>query len=1036
MTRHPKSAARERPAPSQAPRPPAPYDVVALVASAGGNAAIARVLRALPDGFAVPIVVMQHFPADVDEPLRSYGRTLPFAVEWARTGSVLGPDRVLVTPPRSFLEVMPDGSCTISPCERGPIDRPINRLFRSLARSFAHRAVGVVLSGMMDDGADGARELRAAGGSVIVQSEAEFGEMPTAAIRSGGADVTLPVERIGTVLIDLAAGGALRRPPSELEAVEAVFGGDGLARAAMRAVNWTATPLGPVREWPEALTTVVRNQMSSSFATCIFWGPELVQIYNDAFLPLLGAKPLPAGKPARLTWPELWSSMGPRLESVLRTGNAVFAQDQLFQLERHGYPEESYLTYSESPLYDTDGSVRGVLTTATETTAQVRASRRLKVFRDLAAMERGASPLLVAENAAKVLADAPLDVPFALLYLFDKGRGRASLAGAVGMNAGTPGAPHTLAVPDASAVWPLGDVARTGSSATVNDLAARLPGVHVGPWPESPSAATLLPLWSGVDGLIAGIAVVGLSPRLRSDPTYEDFLRVIAQHISRAIGEAEARRHERERSERLAELDRAKVDFFSNVSHEFRTPLTLLLGPLEEMLGRRQSLPLDLAGPIEAAARNGRRLLMLVNNLLDFSQAESHRERARFEPTDLAALTTDVASAFRSAIEAAGLAFEVRCEPAMPPVAVDRRMWEKIVSNLLSNALKFTFKGRVVVALRPMALHAELIIKDTGVGIPEHEMPNLFKRFHRVHGAQARTAEGSGIGLWMVDDLVKRLGGQLRARSKENAGTTFTIWIPFKSVRAGAELAESGSACRPTEFASQMAREVSRWVAGGRIADGVTNLPEGVLEDLFGQPQAIVTPLGGGSPPVRILVADDNADMREYIERLLSPRWRVDTARDGTRAFDAAVDLRPDVILADVMMPGLDGFELLKRVRAHPELRHTPVVLVTARAGEQAAIEGLMAGADDYIAKPFSPRELVARIAAAVDRARAESALRASEAELLARNDELERFNKVTVGRELRMIELKTQLNALRERLGEAPPYPLAFEETEGKGDA
>ena len=171
-----------------------------------------------------------------------------------------------------------------------------------------------------------------------------------------------------------------------------------------------------------------------------------------------------------------------------------------------------------------------------------------------------------------------------------------------------------------------------------------------------------------------------------------------------------------------------------------------------------------------------------------------------------------------------------------------------------------------------------------------------------------------------------------------------------------------------------------------------------MLDDLFGAPYAR-PPLAGEEPArIRVLVVDDNADMRDYLQRLLSPRWRVDTATDGARALEAAAERRPDVILTDVMMPGLDGFELLKRVRAHPELRHTPVVLVTARAGEEATIEGLRAGADDYIAKPFSPRELVARVAATVERARVEAALRRSETELRARIAELERFKKDAPG--------------------------------------
>lgn len=954
----------------------APYDVVALVASAGGRAALECVLHALPSGFPIPIVVMQHLAHDVCEPLRPFAASLPFSVEWATTGAALAPQAVLVAPPRSFLEILPDATCVVSPCELGARAKPMDRLLQSVARSFAHRAVGVVLSGMMDDGADGARALHAEGGYVIVQSDAEYAEMPHAAIRSGGVDVKLPAEEIATLLIELAAGAAIPRPLSELQAVEALFTGEGRVRAAMRDVHWATTPLGSVLEWPPALSIAVRNVMSSTFPTCIYWGPELVQIYNEAFLPILGAKPSPAGKPARLTWPEVWSALGLQLQSVLQTGRALCAENRLIQSERHGYPEEAYVTYSYSPLHDDEGRVCGVLNTSTETTERVRASRRLELLRELAAVKGGESALAVAEKAAKALADAPLDVPFAVIYLFDRARTRANLAATVGVNAGTLAAPHALLLGDPTAIWPLAEVSRSEVSYTVDDLASRLPRVHAGPWPEAPSSATLLPLCSGADGAIAGVIVLGASPRLRFDASYDDFLRLIARHVSAAIGEAEARRRDRERSERLAELDRAKVEFFSNVSHEFRTPLTLLLSPLEEMLGRRASLPADLACTVEAAARNGRRLFTLVNTLLDFSQAESHRQQAQLEPTDLAALTRDIASAFRSAIEAAGLRFDVQCDSPVPLVPVDREMWEKIVSNLLSNALKFTFEGTISVRLEALKLHAQLMVTDTGIGVAEAEIPNLFKRFHRVRGARARTAEGSGIGLWTVDDLVKRIGAQMIVRSKENTGTTFRIWLPYTSTRSRLEQAEARPTLRATAFANQAAFEASRWGIDALVTSGARG---DVLDDVFGPPREMTAPTKGKPLQGRVLVVDDNADMRDYLERLLGPRWEVESAADGMRALEVAARFHPDVVLADVMMPGVDGFELLKRIRGHADLRHTPVVLLTARTGEGAAIDGLLAGADDYVAKPFSPRELVARIAAAVERARADAALRKSE---------------------------------------------------------
>ncbi|MBV8761575.1 MAG: GAF domain-containing protein, partial [Deltaproteobacteria bacterium] len=390
-----------------------------------------------------------------------------------------------------------------------------------------------------------------------------------------------------------------------------------------------------------------------------------------------------------------------------------------------------------------------------------------------------------------------------------------------------------------------------------------------------------------------------------------------------------------------------KTDFFANVSHEFRTPLTLLLTPLEHLQSRREELPPFAVREIEMAARNSRRLLRLVDALLDFSQIERSRERAVLEPTDLCTLTTDIASAFRSAIESAGLALRVDCAPDLPAVPVNPEMWEKIVSNLLSNALKFTFEGSITVTLRALTLHAELVVTDTGIGIPQAELPNLFKRFHRVRGARARTLEGSGIGLAIVQDLVQRMGGQLTVTSREGAGTSFTVWLPFKTART---LADSSSLASSRTIATNLAEEASRW-------SSETHDPSHVKDDLLGEPTLHVD-----GPRATLVVADDNADVRDYLKKLLGTHWNVELAADGVTAFELTRRLRPDIVLADVMMPGLDGFALVRNIRADADLRYTPVILLTARAGEQSAIEGLLAGADDYIAKPFSPRELVARI--------------------------------------------------------------------------
>jgi signal transduction histidine kinase/CheY-like chemotaxis protein len=477
-----------------------------------------------------------------------------------------------------------------------------------------------------------------------------------------------------------------------------------------------------------------------------------------------------------------------------------------------------------------------------------------------------------------------------------------------------------------------------------------------------PRQAVLLPLRLVAEEAPIGALVAAINPQRPFDDDYRSFLALVAQHVNAGLIEARARQLERERLERLAELDRAKTEFFANVSHEFRTPLTLLLAPLEEIQRRREELPAFLASEIDTAARSSRRLLRLVNNLLDFSQIEARGQHTVLEPTDLAALTSDIASAFRSAIESAGLSLRVSCPSDLPSVPVNREMWEKVISNLLANALKFTFDGEISLTLRARPLHAELVVADTGIGIPRHELPNLFKRFHRVHGARSRTVEGSGIGLSIVHDLVWRMGGQLRVDSVEHQGTSFTIWMPFKSVRQVQAVAPSGAGTPSTRVALELAEEAARWVS-----DAPTPIPA-TLDEMLGAPGGEA--LRRLAPGARVLVADDNADLRDYLRRLLGAYWSVSVVADGAAALAAAREHRPDLILADVMMPGLDGFELLRAVRADEALRHTPVVFLTARAGEDAAIEGLLAGADDYLAKPFSARELIARVGGQIELSR------------------------------------------------------------------
>jgi signal transduction histidine kinase len=461
--------------------------------------------------------------------------------------------------------------------------------------------------------------------------------------------------------------------------------------------------------------------------------------------------------------------------------------------------------------------------------------------------------------------------------------------------------------------------------------------------------------------------VVGLNPCRLYDQSYQGFLELIVGQIAVAIANADAYEQERRRSDALAELDRAKTVFFSNVSHEFRTPLTLMLGPLHDLLFSGEPLAPAVRGAAEAAHRNGLRLLRMVNSLLDFSRMEAGRVRASYAPVDLGALSADIASNFRSAIEGGGLRLRIDLEPLPQPAYVDREMWEKILLNLLSNAFKFTLDGEIALTLGPSHDGRSAIVRvsDTGVGIPADELPRLFERFHRIEGQKGRSIEGSGIGLALVSDLVKLHGGDVAVESEPGRGATFSITLPL----GHAHLPEGHVRIEaPHIAASSLAHEylaeVSRWTSGETAAAADLQLAASFDSSV---PQ---------SERGRIVVADDNADMRDYVSRLLGVSCDVRAVADGAAALEAVRNETPDLIITDVMMPRLDGFGLLRAIRDEEETRELPVILLSARAGEEARIEGLGAGADDYLVKPFSANELVARVDANLKLARIRRAAR------------------------------------------------------------
>ncbi len=723
--------------------------------------------------------------------------------------------------------------------------------------------------------------------------------------------------------------------------------------ALMRSVVWGSTPLGPVEGWPQSLRTAASILLDSKFPMYIAWGPEYVQMYNEGYRPILGSTKHPAamGRRASETFAESWHIIGPMFDGV-RAGEAVGAEDWMLPLDRHGYLEECFFTFSYSPIRDESGGVGGVLVTVSETTGRVLNARRLRALHELAERTAGAPTADEAcRTSAAVLSAHQADVPFALFYLLDDVSDTARLAAAANLEPGAMAAPLTLRLADESAAWPMAEALAHGQPVRLTRLSERLGALPGGPWPEAAHEAVLLPVARPGERRPYGVLIAGASPRKVVGQDYLEFFGLVAGHVASAITNGRARDQERRRAELLAELDRAKTTFFSNVSHELRTPITLLLGPADEALAAGDALPADDLARWQLVHRSASRLAKLVNTLLDFARIEAGRVLAVHEPTDLSAFTAELASLFRSAIERAGLRLLLDLPPLGEPAYVDREMWEKIVFNLLSNALKFTFEGEISVALRRRGDWLELEVADTGVGIAPDQLPQVFDRFHRAPVARARTHEGTGIGLALVQELAKLHGGSASVESEPNRGTRFRVTIPAGHAHLAPErLGPPRAAPAPAALSStsstgaHILEEASQWVSAAKL------------------PPLVPAARAGGR--ARVMLADDNADMREYLSRLLGEHWEVEAVGDGQAALDAALRIRPDVVVADVMMPGLDGFALTAALRRDPSLRTVPIVLLSARAGEEATAEGLGAGANDYLVKPFSARELIVRIAA------------------------------------------------------------------------
>jgi len=744
--------------------------------------------------------------------------------------------------------------------------------------------------------------------------------------------------------------------------------------ALLRRFDWSATSIGTPDTWPGTWRAALRMCLDSLVPMVVLLGEDFLMVYNDACVPVVGGKhPRCLGRPAATEWPEIWASIiEPMVRHVIETGDPAGSEDLYLPLERNGYPEETHMAFAVSSIREDDGAPSALLVTLRETTERVLVARLVDCLDALStqcfpAQTTGEACVIASEVTNRYLRD----MPFTLMYLVDADGTHARLAAHSGLTS----CPPQIAPPVVSLSGKRGSTPWGMARVVASQLPLASDGVRdqLAPCLRDASFAPHLiitvPLADPAGG-VGGVLVMGTNP-MRPAAEGRRIATAVAARLTTAIANAKVKQQSRERAEALAALDRAKTLFLSDVSHEFRTPLTLLLGPLEDVLSRRSLSAVDQE-LLQTSRRAAARLLKLVQSLLDFSRVEAGRLQAAFEPTDLGAHTADLASLFRSTFERAQVGLHVDCPQLAEAVYVDRDMWEKVVLNLVSNAFKFTLAGQVRLRLRLEPGWVVLEVQDTGCGIAPEDLPHVFERFHRGETPFARTAEGSGIGLSLVQELVRLHAGTVAVDSEMHRGTTVTVRIPRGTRHLPANQVGGPRRRNAAGAAASYIEEVSGWVAEPEAASAAATAGARAHASQGKRTAALA------DSTERVLVVDDNADMRRYLRRILQERWKVETATDGMLALAKIRKSPPDLVIADLMMPGLDGLGLLGALRDDAALRDVPVMVLSARANEEASIDALNAGADDYLPKPFSARELLARVAVQLARVRLRRAERAA----------------------------------------------------------
>lgn len=696
----------------------------------------------------------------------------------------------------------------------------------------------------------------------------------------------------------------------------------------------------------------------------------------------------------------MWDGVYHLIDRCLTLGEPTYKEDDLLLYRRgqRGQFLERYHTWSFIPIFDPTGKPLGLYNPTSETTAAVLARRRQETMRDLS------EELLVARNTAdyfasvsEVLERNTKDVPFAITYsIADDTRGALSmqLESSIGVPDNHPSVPAKMSLqlpnlrsqssqrgsnafssPTLSAIsnltnsssrvkvsymtksWPIATALATRQCVLVDDCSALITGFPLREWDEMPYQAIVIPICSELStDTPRAVMIMGLNYRCPLDTAYEDWIHVLRAHLVSSLASARASEEEKQRVADIDRMARAKTAYFQSAAHELRTPLTLVAGPIDDML--QTPLTASQNKTLTMAQRNLRRIQRLVNALLDFSRLEAGKLTGHFYPVHLGQFVGDLAALFGPGLERRNVAYSIDIQAREKMVFVDPALLETAVTNLISNAVKYTAAGRVDVRVS-YSDSAFISVTDTGCGIPANEVDTVTDRFNRASNA-TRAVEGTGIGLALTKEIVKLHGGELliSSRTVEETGgahgSTFTIVLPLVE----RETAENGSAVAFGAYGRQMVEEVNQW-AGNASVD-VRSEDAGSLNG------SVDTAKGEGvfffDKSDVLLLVDDTVELRRYIKSIFAPHCTVVEAANGVEALEYVRHNPVQLILSDLMMPKMSGDELLAEIRSDPTTASIPMVLLSAATDEEVRLSAIVAGAEDFILKPFRPKELLARI--------------------------------------------------------------------------